>query len=546
MTPITTISEKGNIQMTMYLVDHIDENNRRNDIGAVFHFNTFGYVNEDGVFDGKSPNSIEFTPEIYFVNEMPNHGNTIDILLYHKSKWRNIGWRKPKPEDNPGNIYPTQFVQGVDVEQHTQPKFHWLMPKQIIDGKNVFLAATLASDSIRRPAWIQMFPVTTKTPYGAIEKCDLKGNVTDDPRYTFHIKCKEHVDENPENAVYNLYDFEEDENDTITVYQRIYDDSLTTVNRLPVCTLTNRDNDSLIIPFDGPDAGMLPCNDIKEIYKFSKIQDKDIPAIYEGEYFSIKNLTALNESETAVQQDNDLDIECVEYIDCYPDDTDLSPEATTYNIIFYNEREELAERDGLTYGDIVDLFGEDKAVEVTKKVFLGGRNCHQIPIGNYTALTFKKIDLNNENELLSHVKKLFKVVDHPTNACGWLLRDGSCIDLSGGSDDGTRIEDHRCVKVIEGIDDIYDFMNLGNIRLMPEAPGIELSKEPSLQQIRALYRWISNETSQGNSIIIDLADETGQIKCSHEYDNPDVTKLTNQIIRYFREGTMLDDNAEIF
>ena len=61
---------------------------------------------------------------------------------------------------------------------------------------------------------------------------------------------------------------------------------------------------------------------------------------------------------------------------------------------------------------------------------------------------------------------------------------------------GQRTIDHRAIAEImtdiSGDDAMLAYMKEGNIRLMPESPGISLIKEPTDDQIRTLNRVISS------------------------------------------------------
>ena len=66
---------------------------------------------------------------------------------------------------------------------------------------------------------------------------------------------------------------------------------------------------------------------------------------------------------------------------------------------------------------------------------------------------------------------------------GFMLKDGRMLDLTYG---GNPREDHRAIQdafddmnLETGSDYLIEFMNEGNIRLIPEIPGIDIVVEPT-------------------------------------------------------------------
>lgn len=130
---------------------------------------------------------------------------------------------------------------------------------------------------------------------------------------------------------------------------------------------------------------------------------------------------------------------------------------------------------------------------------------------------------------------------------GYLLRDGQKLDFSGrhdGAPGGARYVDHRDVRDALGLDyggDDYSgamvqFMREGNIRIMPEYNGINLSVAPTKAQesaIRDYVNWADGE------VIVDLDATDGTTVASVEYPAGTSSSRVLQDIRgYFNEGTV--------
>ena len=118
-------------------------------------------------------------------------------------------------------------------------------------------------------------------------------------------------------------------------------------------------------------------------------------------------------------------------------------------------------------------------------------------------------------ERLDKAIKLFGETKNPEKA-GWLLSDGRFVDYNRDSQnilketsedfvldyrDHFQIEDVYDTK--RGYDAIDSFMAEGNIRLMPEAGGIELRNKPTVQQVYALKKYIDSIIDK-NGITLDL------------------------------------------
>ena len=129
------------------------------------------------------------------------------------------------------------------------------------------------------------------------------------------------------------------------------------------------------------------------------------------------------------------------------------------------------------------------------------------------------------------------------NETGYILKNGKRLDFSGknyGARGGYRTIDHR------DIDDVYndelfgteamiDFINRGNIRIMPEVGGVELSAVPTKAQKEALDSFISKYRGK---ITLDISDENGDNLLSVEYPRGTFSKkILNDIEQYFENGT---------
>lgn len=127
---------------------------------------------------------------------------------------------------------------------------------------------------------------------------------------------------------------------------------------------------------------------------------------------------------------------------------------------------------------------------------------------------------------------------------GYLTKSGKKLDFSGknqGAPGGYRTLDHRDISEImldsdiSGTEAMIKYMNQGNIRIMPESNGINLSVLPTASQFEALDDYISRARGE---VILDIDDNNGNTLHSVEYPKGTrASKVINDIKKYFADGT---------
>ena len=128
---------------------------------------------------------------------------------------------------------------------------------------------------------------------------------------------------------------------------------------------------------------------------------------------------------------------------------------------------------------------------------------------------------------------------------GYLLLDGSKLDLSGkhdGAPGGYRTVDHRDITEALGYDyggedysgSLIQFMSEGNIRIVPEINGINLSVKPTKAQEQALSDYISRNRGE---MLLDIDDLNGNTVVSVEYPKGTYyKKILSDIQEWFDNG----------
>lgn len=127
---------------------------------------------------------------------------------------------------------------------------------------------------------------------------------------------------------------------------------------------------------------------------------------------------------------------------------------------------------------------------------------------------------------------------------GYIMSNGKMLNFSGekGKHRGSRGQDHRAIGQIfattRNSAAMTRFMNYGNIRIMGESPGIDISSkvEPTAEQYRQIKAFARNVADE-EYFSVDLSDERGNNVGTLEYDGtirPD--RIINDIKHFFQTG----------
>jgi hypothetical protein len=134
---------------------------------------------------------------------------------------------------------------------------------------------------------------------------------------------------------------------------------------------------------------------------------------------------------------------------------------------------------------------------------------------------------------------------------GYITPNGKMINFSGekGKHYGTRGLDHRAIERIYAnvsrTDAMVKFMGEGNIRIMPESPGIDISSlvEPSKEQYATIRKFV-REYANKEYLNIDLTDADGQTVGNYEYEGRiSAERVVNDIKYFFENGTTREQSS---
>lgn len=127
---------------------------------------------------------------------------------------------------------------------------------------------------------------------------------------------------------------------------------------------------------------------------------------------------------------------------------------------------------------------------------------------------------------------------------GYILPDGRMLDFAQNGQ--TRDTDHREImdvfgsaEVTEGTDALDQFLADGNIRVMAELPGIDLSAsvEPTAQQLEQVREMAKTLGAEKQQFTLDFSTKDGGIAATKDYSGRiDADKIVREIRAYYKTG----------
>ena len=129
---------------------------------------------------------------------------------------------------------------------------------------------------------------------------------------------------------------------------------------------------------------------------------------------------------------------------------------------------------------------------------------------------------------------------------GYVLPDGSMLNFAQNAD--TRDSDHREIidvfgpaEVKIGTDAMNQFIADGNVRVMAESPGIDISAntKPTAQQLNKIRDMAETLGADKKRFMLDISDENGKVVASKTYSGRiNADKVVREISEYYRSGKL--------
>ena len=135
---------------------------------------------------------------------------------------------------------------------------------------------------------------------------------------------------------------------------------------------------------------------------------------------------------------------------------------------------------------------------------------------------------------------------------GYLTPNGKMLNFSGekGKHFGSRGQDHRAIGIIyentQGSEAMIRFMNDGNIRIMAETPGLDISSsvEPTKEQYATIKKFARENGSKERYFAVDISDENGRVIGNYEYDGyVNADRVVNDIKYFFEHGEVREQSS---
>lgn len=129
---------------------------------------------------------------------------------------------------------------------------------------------------------------------------------------------------------------------------------------------------------------------------------------------------------------------------------------------------------------------------------------------------------------------------------GYILPDGRMLNFA--QNDGTRDTDHREIldafgpaEVSNGTEALNEFLADGNVRVMAEAPGVDIAAKtpPTKQQLKQIRAMVEQLGSEKRRFTLDISTTDGRVAASKEYSGKvDADKVVREIREYYKTGEL--------
>ena len=134
---------------------------------------------------------------------------------------------------------------------------------------------------------------------------------------------------------------------------------------------------------------------------------------------------------------------------------------------------------------------------------------------------------------------------------GYILPDGQMLDFA--QNDRSRDTDHREIlevfgpaEVKNGTEALNEFLLDGNVRVMAEAPGVDISADtaPTAQQLEQIRKMAEQLGGERRQFTLDISTADGRVAASKEYSGRvDADKVVREIREYYKTGELAQESS---
>ena len=147
-------------------------------------------------------------------------------------------------------------------------------------------------------------------------------------------------------------------------------------------------------------------------------------------------------------------------------------------------------------------------------------------------------------------KEQFGVTEEFRRA-GYILPDGQMLDFA--QNDRSRDTDHREIlevfgpaEVKNGTEALNEFLLDGNVRVMAEAPGVDISADtaPTAQQLEQIRKMAEQLGGERRQFTLDISTADGRAAASKEYSGRvDADNVVREIREYYKTGELAQESS---
>ena len=147
-------------------------------------------------------------------------------------------------------------------------------------------------------------------------------------------------------------------------------------------------------------------------------------------------------------------------------------------------------------------------------------------------------------------KEQFGVTEEFRRA-GYILPDGQMLDFA--QNDRSRDTDHREIlevfgpaEVKNGTEALNEFLLDGNVRVMTEAPGVDISADtaPTAQQLEQIRKMAEQLGGERRQFTLDISTADGRVAASKEYSGRvDADNVVREIREYYKTGELAQESS---
>lgn len=188
------------------------------------------------------------------------------------------------------------------------------------------------------------------------------------------------------------------------------------------------------------------------------------------------------------------------------------------DLTFYDyETSHYMGQESMQIDDIKDIYG-DKLADI---IFNNCYNKFEYKGQVETISLVDEIDLSDDAQVYEFCSKYMPTGDYFKGCRGFILYNGVIVYTE---------QEHNDILMIPNLESKFDFITMGNIRIMPNS--IDIGQCPTYAQCKVLKTMI-NEYSD-DELYLDIWSNDNKAGC--KYDYPDADEVIADIYRFYQEG----------